>query len=190
MGIVHEIINGVGLFSSSGLFGGITGVIGNELKSRREIKLLKIKAEMEQAAWPERQKEREHALAMREGNFAHELKLFDLNREKAIEDAERELVTSETEFSGRALIAALKADALSVNVPTWVVSVRSLTRPVTLGILLFLTALIFMSSGPEIRTTIAAAVVYMASVAVLFYYGDRPSSGMRKMLLTPHGEAR
>ena len=183
MAIVETIGGVLGLFSTSGLLGGITGIIGNELKSRRELKLLELKGKMEEAAWPERQKERDHDLAMRAGNYEHELKLHEVNARATAEENARAIMALETEFSGQGLGKAIDADAKLENAPPWVDAVRALTRPAISYTLIALMAAIYFFSPAPVKEIVAAAVVYMATVAVLFWFGDRPSSRMRNMLL-------
>lgn len=175
-------------FSASGLLGGITGLIGNELKSRREMKMLELNHKREMASWPEKERVRAHEIAMRMGIFDHELKLHDLNARAKIEEFEQAIIMQEGKFSGQGLITATQNDQTPKDVPIWVKSVRTLTRPVLAAILVLLLAVIFFASPPQQRAAIISAVIYMTVAAVLYFYGDRPSSGMRKMLLNA-GEA-
>ena len=181
------IIDIIGAFSASGLLGGVTGLIGNELKSRRELKMIRLEGELQQASWPERQKERDHENAVAARNLDHEIKLHEINANASKEESERKILADEVSNSGAGLLAAMDADkapeATAAMEYRFVGAIRSLVRPAALLVLFILTAFIFCFSPADVRAKIAAAVVYMTATAVLYYYGDRPSSGMKKMLL-------
>lgn len=181
------IIDLIGAFSASGLLGGITGLIGSELKSRRELKMIRLEGELAQASWPERQKERDHENAVASRNLAHEIKLHEINMKADAEESERAILADEVQNSGAGLLVAMDADRAPDDKAAmeyrWVGAVRSMVRPVALLVLFILTAFIFCFSPDDVRAKIAAAVVYMTATACLYYYGDRPSSGMKKMLL-------
>lgn len=177
------LVDLIGAVSASGVLGGITGLIGNELKSRRELKMMKLQGEMEQAAWPEREKVREHEMAMRSGSYGHEIELHGLNAKAKSEEDERKIIMQETEFSGKGLVASLKNDAPVPGEPMWVAAVRTLTRPVLITALVLMLGLVFFNTPDAQRGPIIKAIIYMTCVGVLYYFGDRPSSAMRKMLM-------
>lgn len=184
---IMAILEIISAFSASGLLGGITGLIGNELKSRRDLKMLKLNNELEQAAWPERAKVREHEIAMRRGAFDHELKLHDLNARAKYEENEQALIMQEGKISGQGLISAIQNDTMQNDVPIWAKTIRTLTRPFLTVISLIFLAAIYFTSLPEQRLAIISAVIYMTVAGYLFWFGDRPSAAMKKMLLGASG---
>ena len=142
-------------FLTSVLSGGITGLLGSVLA--KGIGLFE--------AWQRRQ---EKAL-----EFEHELKLLD--RQAALRQAESEsaLRIGEAEASARLRQASYQADDGGSSYP-WVAAVLRLVRPALTLMLIGLVGLIFTATGDDAqRREILSGVVYMASSAVLWWFGDR-----------------
>lgn len=86
-------------------------------------------------------------------------------------EAELELEQTEVESDAKALTAALNAEAETRSEIPWVQAVKALTRPVLTGILVLMAFICVMWASDNPYTN---EIVFLASTAVTFWFGDRP----------------
>lgn len=133
-------------------------------------------------------------------DYEHELKLLEMQHEQASREDLHEVEIMETSGSYAGLESSINAEASIQQVSTWVNSLRSLTRPVLtfslIGIVtwMFIVLMDAIQTGTnnalvqllgqgavvEILTYIIYSVVFSASTAVVWWFGDRA--------LTPPGQ--
>ena len=105
-------------------------------------------------------------------DFEHELKLLDKQAALRMQESENELLIAQAEAAANLREASYAHDASAGRAHTWVVDILRLVRPV---LTLFLIGLVgtFYVMHVEQRAEITASILYMASSAVLWWYGDR-----------------
>ena len=74
-------------------------------------------------------------------------------------------------------VASYGHDSMGGTSSVWVIDVLRLVRPVLTFALILLVGILYFKAAPGGRATIEASVIYMASSAVLWWFGDR---AMRK----------
>ena len=104
--------------------------------------------------------------------FSHELALLDRQEAIARSETENALAIANAETSAALRQASYAHDASSGRPHTWVVDLLRLVRPVLTLILIFLVLTIYLND-PITRDEIEAAVVFMCSSSVLWWFGDR-----------------
>lgn len=133
-------------------------------------------------------------------DYDHELKLLEMQQSQASREDLHEVEMLETQGSYSGLEASINAEASIQQVSTWVNNLRSLTRPVLtfslVGIVTWmfivlmgavqtgtdnaLVGLLGQTAVIEILTYIIYSVVFSASTAIVWWFGDRA--------LTPPGQ--
>lgn len=160
---ILESIATVGLAAGGG---GILGMAGSLLGRVAGFFENRQAFQQKQAGW-------KNDVFLRE----HEIQLHRLQQEARKHETEQELDIIAQAGSYRGLESSLKASrALNAN-PSgspWVINVLRLVRPVLTIFLLLLVAWIFKSiEDPIIRGEVMSAVVFSATTAVAWWYGDR-----------------
>ena len=170
---------GIGATAASGgalgLVGAVAGKVGQIFQARQERK-------------------------NKELDYAHELKLLEMQHAQASREDLHEVEMLETQGSYSGLEASIDAEAQTRTVSNWVNNIRSLTRPVlTFGLVGVVTwmfivlmdaiqtgtdnalvALLGQAAVIEILTYIIYSVVFSATTAIVWWFGDRA--------LTPPGQ--
>lgn len=151
-----------------GLVGSIAGKVGQLFQARQERK-------------------------NRQLDYEHELKLLEMQHAQASREDLHEVDLMETEGSYAGLQASIEAEGRISEVSTWVNNLRSLTRPFLtfslVGIVtwMFIVLMRAIQTGTEnalvdllgsaavieILTYIIYSVVFSASTAVVWWFGDR-----------------
>lgn len=110
--------------------------------------------------------------------FAHELNMAEQDRknmDKEIEVAKvkgtLELEVEESRGDAMALTAAINAEADSKAASPWVQDFKSMTRPVLTYLLVIMAFGLVLADQAN---PWAEEIVFMASTAVTFWFGDRP----------------
>lgn len=116
--------------------------------------------------------------------FQHELKLLELQARIGAEEAERELAIAQAKAAADLRVASYEHDSNTGIGSAWVTDVLRLIRP-TLTAVLVLAVIVLWFTAEEyevdIRTQVVVAIIYLATSAVTWWFGDRaPSIGNRK----------
>jgi len=141
------------------LTGGITGVVGSVIG----------KAFSFLDAWQEEKKAtNEHGRT---------LELLELQNKIGAEESEREMEIAQAKIDADSRVASYSHDSMAGTSSIWVIDLLRLVRPVLTFSLIFLVGILYFKAAPGGRATIEASVIYMASSATLWWFGDR---AMRK----------
>ena len=89
--------------------------------------------------------------------------------------AELELETTELETDAKALTAAITAEANTKGSSPWVNDLKASTRPILTYLLVMMA---FITVTWNMNSVWAEEILFLASTAVTFWFGDRP----RKMI--------
>ena len=143
-------------FLLSVLTGGATGILGSLLSTG--VGFLQM--------WQEEKKaDGEHKRTMEMHRLQSELRAEELENERAIVEEEQ---------SGRIRTASYSHDQSVGPSYRWVAAILRLVRPVlTVGLIGIVAAIYFSTNDFAQRETIIQSVLYMASSAVLWWFGDR-----------------
>lgn len=162
---------GMGLSAAGGGLFGLLGTVAGRvigLFERREARA-------------DRALEMSHELK----RWNHEEKLQRLQMEADRQETEDELAIAATAGSYAGLTASLRADA-ALDAPRWVNAVRALVRPVLTPLLWVAVFIVFYRTASNEARWIAEAeraelivylvnsVVFAATAATLWWFGDRP----------------
>lgn len=90
------------------------------------------------------------------------LQMIEMQGQMKADEAENEMRRASYEHDSGTGIAA-----------TWVVNILRLVRPVLTFTLIVLVGVLYFKAVPAGRVTIEAGVLYMASSAILWWFGDR-----------------
>ncbi len=110
--------------------------------------------------------------------WEHDFRLLKLKREADRDQAEADIARAETEGSFAGLKASIQADAEVGESYRWVAAVRGLTRPALTFVLWLIGLLVFFASTHEARQDFIDAVVFAATTATVWWFGDRYVSKM------------
>ncbi len=124
--------------------------------------------------------ERRQRIREMEIEHAHELRLQELNLKARGEELENERLIARAEADAASLRASYRHDASAGPAHRWVASALRLVRPaLTLG-LVAVGAAIYFASGPAdmiegrtVREHTALTLLYLAEVAVTWWFADR-----------------
>lgn len=162
---------------ASGASGGLLGVVGSginraigyfERKQAHEMNLELAHIEAVQS-----DKKQSHEIAMQQSNNTHVQKLHELNREARAQETEQEIAIMSQKGSWQGLNASIDNQTKSVAKSSqWVVDVQAGTRPLMTLLLWIMVMVIFIISEPT-RAEIVAAVIFSASLATSWWFGDR-----------------
>ena len=142
-------------FLTSVLSGGITGLLGSILT--KGIGLFEAY-----------QKRQDMKL-----QFAQELELLDRQAKIRATETEGEAMVAREEASANIRMASYQMDDGGASYP-WVAAVLRLVRPALTLVLVALVTIIYTTNHDlGSRAELQAAVIYMASSAVLWWFGDR-----------------
>ncbi|MFC3228800.1 hypothetical protein ACFOGJ_16265 [Marinibaculum pumilum] len=140
----------------SALFGGATGLIGTVIG--------KV------FGWLELREKRKNMVIEQ----AHELALFDRQASLRRSEMENEAAIADTAAWQAGRVESYRHDMAAGETYKWVASIIRLTRPVLTLLLIGLTAYVFIRVGDlGIQADITAQIVYLASMAVAWWFGDR-----------------
>ncbi len=121
-----------------------------------------------------------HAYRDKKLRFQHELDLaretranLQLEIEMSRLQGEQELVLESTKAENANYLAAIQAEASIANTSTWVADLRGSTRPILTYGLVLITAAI---AATDPTNEWIGELVFLASTAVTFWFGDRPRS--------------
>ena len=130
--------------------------------------------------------ERKQEIAARQEEWAHELKLQELQMKAKVAETEQELAITEAAGSWEGLKNSIQADAAlnAAGTYKWVNAVRALTRPtLTLGLTAILAFAYFSAPvASEMRSVIADAIIFAAVTSIVWWFGDRAPAWMTKHL--------
>jgi len=138
-------------------------------------------------AFERREARKDRALEMEHDirRWAHERELHALQMQAQRQETEDELAIAATAGSYAGLAASLRADAM-LNAPQWVDAVRALVRPALTPLLWVAVFIVFYRTASNEARWIAEAeraeliaylvnsVVFAATAATLWWFGDRP----------------
>lgn len=141
--------------AASAAGGGLFGVLGTALGRVASFFETRQKHTQEQAAW------------------SHELKLHELNMQAKAAETEQEIALAAAAGSWSGLSASIEAEAAIGDSYPWVNAVRALTRPVLTVLLWAIAALVFLAADAAGRAAIVETVVFAATAATLWWFGDR-----------------
>lgn len=189
MGIISEI----GGIMVSGGAGGLFGIFGSFLnrgmsyfekradrQHQIEMAAINEQADLRRAGIEAKKSERDHE---------HLVKLHELNLEAQKGETEREVMVMRESGSWRGLEAShetARAEAENFEGSTWVENYKAVTRPNLSYALWVLAGIIFCFSPADVRLEMGQAVVFCATAATLWWFGDRAP----KYKQMPSGAAR
>jgi hypothetical protein len=137
------------------LTGGLTGVVGSVLG--KAFGFLDY--------WVEEKKaDKDHART---------LEMLELQSKLGAEESERELAIAEATAASSMRLASYGHDAGIGVSSTWVVDLLRLVRPLLTFVLIVLVGMLYFSADAGGKATIEASVLFMASSATLWWFGDR-----------------
>lgn len=152
----------LGAVGLSSIGGAVTGILGSiigrgfqiwELKEKRKDRM--VDYEQERAKW------------------GHEKELATMQHTMHLEEIEAESAAASELKSWDGLTSSIDASAKIGESYRWVNAVQALTRPVlTVGLIACATAVAAMAGGDTLNRS-AASFAYLATAAVLWWFGDR-----------------
>jgi len=143
------------------LTGGATGIIGSVLG--KAFGFLDF--------WVEEKKaDKDHART---------LEMLELQSKLGAEESERELAIAEATAASSMRLASYGHDTGIGISSTWVVDLLRLVRPLLTFVLIVLVGMLYFSADAGGKATIEASVLYMASSATLWWFGDRAMTRKR-----------
>jgi len=167
MAIIAELAT-VGLAATSGGLLGFAGSAFNRVAGFFENR----------QAFRQEQEKWKNDILLRE----HEVVLYDLNQKARAQETEQELEIITRQGSRDGLIISMKNEAMAArhDASKWVVNTLRLVRPVLTLFLLIMTGWIFKQIGDEtIRAEVMSAIIFAASTAVFWWFGDRAPKGKK-----------
>lgn len=115
--------------------------------------------------------------------FAHELKLLELQARIGAEEAERELAIAEAKAAADLRIASYSHDSDTGQGSQWVTNTLRLIRPLLTAVLVLAVIMLWFTAEQfeaDIRTQVVVAIIYLATSAVTWWFGDRAPSASRR----------
>ena len=106
-------------------------------------------------------------------DYEHELKLIELQRSGKQAEWESERAIVDAEISGSLREASYAHDVAGGRPHRWIISTLRLVRPVLTALLIVLVAVFYFNADAGTQAGITESVLYMASSAVLWWFGDR-----------------
>jgi len=146
----------------AGLFGGATGLLGSVISKVASYFELKQK------------------IKLREVEFRHEMALAQLQVEARAAELEAEAEIAEQKTWGAARTASYSHDASYGRPSTWVATLLRLVRPTLTIMLIVLTAFVFFNAPNETQYHVAQQIIFLAGMAVSWWFGDRYKSNAKK----------
>ena len=176
MGILAE----AGTLLVAGGGGGIFGIIGSGIKRVFAFKEREQthRHGMEMATVEEAKDNRRHG---------HEVKLHELNLQAAKVETEHELLVTTEAGSWAGMEASQNAEAVlaaNFNGSKWVEDFRGATRPGQTFLLWLMVLIIFFFLPQEGREQVMMTILFCASAATLWWFGDRPPKGNKLEQIT------
>jgi hypothetical protein len=116
----------------------------------------------------------------RELDYAHELKLLEKQSELRTAETENELAIANAETAASLREASYAHDSSMGRPHRWVVDVLRLVRPFLTAFLLALVGGIYFSTDDfAMKAGVIESVLFMASSAVTWWFGDRSLKGRK-----------
>ncbi len=124
--------------------------------------------------------EHRQRMAELERQQAHELRLQELNIQARGQELEQEALIAQTQAHADAMAASYRHDASAGPAHRWVASLLRLMRPLFTLLLLALAGAIYFHAlpgdlvdGAPVREHVTLTVLYLAEVAVTWWFADR-----------------
>ena len=115
--------------------------------------------------------------------FQHELKLLELQAKIGKEEAEHELAVAEAKAAADLRVASYRHDTDTGQGSLWVTNTLRLIRPALTIVLVLAVIMLWFTAEQfevDIRTQVVVAIIYLATSAVTWWFGDRaPMPGKR-----------
>ncbi len=121
------------------------------------------------------EKKQEHQF--REDERRHEIALLAAQREASRAQIDGEIDVADTAGKWAGLEASMKADAAIGESYRWVNAVRALTSPTLTLALWLIIVIVFTMSSSDVRPRLVEAVIFAATSATLWWFGDRTQRG-------------
>jgi hypothetical protein len=137
------------------LTGGATGIIGSVIG----------KAFSFLDAWQEEKKA--------DSEHGRTIELLELQNKLGAEESEREMEITQAKIDADSRVASYSHDAVGGASSVWVTDCLRMVRPLLTFSLILLVGILYFKAAPGGRATIEASVIYMASSATLWWFGDR-----------------
>ena len=137
------------------LTGGATGIIGSVIG----------KAFSFLDAWQEEKKA--------DSEHGRTIELLELQNKLGAEESEREMEITQAKIDADSRVASYSHDSMAGTSSGWVTDLLRLVRPILTFSLIILVGILYFNAVPDGRATIEASVIYMASSATLWWFGDR-----------------
>jgi hypothetical protein len=108
-------------------------------------------------------------------DYAHELKLQEMQLASLKEETEREVLIASEQGQSAAFVASYNHAALGIDkAAPWAINVLQLFRPGITAFLIICTMLIyFTTTDPELAAVITHAIIYGAVMALSWWFSDR-----------------
>lgn len=119
--------------------------------------------------------ERRQTLQFDRLRWSHELKMRELENAAVLAGAEADRERLAAAGAWHGLHASIAADATIPSSYAWVDAIRALTRPLLTLLLWVISAMIWLSAGPDGQAAIIEATSFAAIAATLWWFGDRGS---------------
>jgi hypothetical protein len=115
--------------------------------------------------------------------FQQELKLLELQAKIGAEESERELAVAQAKAAADLRIASYQHDTETGMGSQWVTNTLRLIRPALTIVLVLAVIMLWFTAeqyDADIRTQVVVAIIYLATSAVTWWFGDRaPMPGKR-----------
>jgi len=115
--------------------------------------------------------------------YDQELKLLELQAKIGAEESERELAIAQAKAASDLRMASYQHDTGTGQGSQWVTDTLRLIRPVLTAMLVLAVILLWFTSKDsdgDIRTQVVVAIIYLATSAVTWWFGDRAPSVSKK----------
>jgi len=140
---------------TTALTGGVTGIVGSIIG--KAFSFLDY--------WVEEKKaDNEHERT---------LDLLELQNKIGAEEGKRAMEVAQSKVDADSRMASYKHDSVVGTNSLWILDLLRLVRPVLTFSLIILVGILYFSSDIGGRAIIEASVIYLASSAVLWWFGDR-----------------
>lgn len=106
----------------------------------------------------------------------HELRLIQEQRQTSQLETEQDLALIQSAGSYRGLEASLEHDSKIDDVSPWVNNVRALVRPTLTATALLAMIAMTWTLGANYQMTLVESVVFVATTATVWWFGDRAKS--------------
>jgi DMSO reductase anchor subunit len=115
--------------------------------------------------------------------FQHELKLLELQAKIGAEESERELAIAQAKAASDLRVASYRHDSETGQGSQWVTNTLRLIRPALTIVLVLAVIMLWFTAeqyDEDIRTQVVVAIIYLATSAVTWWFGDRAPTASKK----------